>query len=193
VKVRGYKILIDASRVKVEHRAAVSPWTVFFVAIAYLCYGLIPPVRKILLDFYASLDPIVGCFALLMLLIPIIFGATWFFFVSGEVMLCDAKELQFARRRTWGHWKRRCFSLGDVRGLRRAIRGNGKTRSYTVLTFQYGTKTVDMLEDLNWTDSDRVLKACRSMGLDTVIITEDAVMQNDIAQRGWFVNPLKPD
>ena len=115
------------------------------------------------------------------------------FFVSGEVMRCDTKELQLARRRTWGRWRRHCFSSADVRGLHRAIRGNAKTRNFTVVIFQYGKQTVDMLGNLYWTDSDRVLKACRSMGLDTVIVVEDAAMQNDIAQRGWFINPLKPD
>jgi hypothetical protein len=193
VKPRGYKVQIDAGQVTVEHRAAMSSWTIVCIVVVYLCYCLIPPVRKILVNFYMSLDPVIGCFALLMLLIPIIFGATWFFFVSGEVMRCDTKELQLARRRTWGRWQRHCFSSADVRGLHRAIRGNAKTRNFTVLIFQYGKQTVDMLGNLNWTDSDRVLKACRSMGLDTVIVVEDAAMQNDIAQRGWFINPLKPD
>jgi hypothetical protein len=164
------------------------------MAVAYLCYCFIPGVRKILVDFYTSRDPIIGCFALFMLLIPFLSGATWLFFASGEVMRCDAQQLHFARRRTWGRWHRLRFSSAQVRELRRAFRGTGKSRSFTVLTFRYDGRTFDMLEDLNRTDSDRVLQACKSMGLDAIVVVDDAaVMNHDIAQRGWFINPLRPD
>lgn len=146
------------------------------------------------MDFYTSRDPFVGGAALMMLLIPFLFGATWLLFASGEVMHCDAQELHLARRRTWGRWHRFRFPSEQVRELRRAFRGSGKNRSFTVLTFQYGGRTFDMLEDLNWTDSDRVLRACRFMGVDTIIpIDEAAGMMKDINRRGWFINPLRPD
>jgi hypothetical protein len=145
-------------------------------------------------DFYHSTDPVTGGFAFFMLLIPFVFGATWFFFRSGEVMRCDAQELQIARRRTWGRWHRLSFPSAQVRELRSAMRGNVKSRNFTVLTFQYDTRAFDMLENLNSTDSDRVLRACKSMGLDAIVVVDDAAAMNrDIDQRGWFINPLKPD
>jgi hypothetical protein len=63
-----------------------------------------------------------------------------------------------------------------------------------VLTFQYDGRTFDMLEYLSDTDSDHVLKACKSMGLDAIVtVDEGAAMLRDIDQRGWFINPLRPD
>lgn len=164
------------------------------MAVAYLCYCLLPPIRKTLTDFVASWDPAIGCFALLMLLIPFLSAATWFFFASGEVMHCDAHELHFARRRTWGRWHRFRFPSPQVRGLHRDSHGTSKSRNFTVLTFQYDGRTFDMLEDLNRMDSDRVLQACKSMGLDvTISVDPGAAMLNDIDRRGWFINPLRPD
>jgi hypothetical protein len=78
--------------------------------------------------------------------------------------------------------------------LRRASRGTSRSRNFTVLTFGYEGRTFDMLEELTLADSDRVLKACKSMGLDSkIVIDESAAMLHDIDKRGWFVNPLKPD
>ena len=129
-----------------------------------------------------------------MLLIPFFSGATWLFFKSGEVMRCDARELHIARRRTLGHWCRYRFLSPQVRELHRAFRGSGKTGSYTVLTFQYDGQTFDMLEELSYTDSDRILQACKSMGLDAIIPVDNAAaMLSDIDKRGWFINPLRPD
>jgi hypothetical protein len=194
VRPRGYTVLVAKDHVSVEHRASFRPRTIVYMAIAYLCYCLIPGVRKTLVDFYHSRDPIIGCFALFMMLIPFLSAATWLFFASGEVMRCDARDLHFARKTTWGHWHRLRFSSAQIRELRGALRGSGKTRNFTVLTFQYEGRAYDMLEDLNWTDSDHVLHACKSMGLDSIVVVDDAaVMNHDIAQRGWFINPLRPD
>jgi len=194
VKQRGYIVRVEDGHVTVEHRASFRPRTIVWMSVAYGCYCMIPGVRKILVDFYNSHDPVIGCFALFMLLIPFLSGATWFFFRSGEVMYCDAQELRLARRRTWGHWHRLRFSSAQVRELRRASRGNAKSRNFTILTFQYDGRTFDMLEDLNSTDSDRVLRACKSMGIDAIIVVDDAAaMNHDIEQRGWFINPLKPN
>jgi hypothetical protein len=49
-----------------------------------------------------------------------------------------------------------------------------------------------MLEDMSYTDSDRVLRACQSMGFD-VVIDEADVMLKDIEKRGWWVNPFRTD
>jgi hypothetical protein len=194
LKPRGYAVRVEAGRVTVEHRASFRSRTIVYMAIAYFCYCLVPGVRKVLVDFYNSRDPVIGGFALLMLLIPFLFGATWLFFASGEVMRCDAQELHFARRRSWGRWHRLRFASAKVRKLRRAFRSTGRSRSFTVLTFQYDGRTFDMLEDLNQTDSDLVLRACKSIGLDAILVVDDAaVMNQDIAQRGWFINPLRSD
>jgi hypothetical protein len=193
MKPRGYIVRVEADRVTVEHRASFRPRMIVWMAAAYLCYCLLPGVRKVLVDFYHSRDPVIGGFALLMLLIPLS-GATWLLFASGEVMRCDAHELHVARRRTWGRWRRHHFLSPQVRELHRAFRGTGKSRSYTVLTFQYDGRTFDMLEYLSDTDSDHVLKACKSMGLDAIVtVDEGAAMLRDIDQRGWFINPLRPD
>jgi hypothetical protein len=194
MKTRGYIVRVEADRVTVEHRASFRPLTIVCMAAAYLCYCLLPGVRKILIDFYYSRDPVIGGFALLMLLIPILSGATWLFFASGEVMRCDAHELHVARRRTWSRWRRSRFFSPQVRELHRASRGTGRSRNYTVLTFQYEGRAYDMLEDLSSTDSDRVLKACKSMGLRAIVtVDEGAAMLRDIEQRGWFINPLRAD
>lgn len=51
-----------------------------------------------------------------------------------------------------------------------------------------------MLEEIKKVDSDRVLQACKSMGLDVVIpVDPGAAMLDDIDRRGWFINPLRPD
>jgi hypothetical protein len=194
VKKRGYTVRIEQARVSVEHRASFRPRTTVLLVIAYLCYCLLPAVRKVLADFYFHRDPVVGGFALVMLLIPFLFGATWLFFVSGEVMHCDAQELRFARRRSLGRWHRFQFPSVDVKELQKAIRGGSKTRHYTVLTFRYGGKKYDMLENLDTADSDRVLKACKAMGLDAIIVLDvGAAMLHDIDKRGWFINPLRSD
>ena len=51
-----------------------------------------------------------------------------------------------------------------------------------------------MLEDLNATDSEHILRACKEMGLNAVIVVDDgAAMLRDIEKRGWFINPLRRD
>lgn len=51
-----------------------------------------------------------------------------------------------------------------------------------------------MLKNVSLTDSDRILTACKALGLDTVIpVDPGAAMIKDIEQRGWFTNPLRPD
>jgi hypothetical protein len=191
---RGYDVRIDEDRVSVEHRASPRPRTTAILTLAYLGYCQLPAIRRVLADFYHSHDPIIGGFALVLLLIPFLFGITWLFFASGEVMNCDTKELHFAKRRTFGRWHRFRFPSSQIRELHRASRGNPKSRNYTVLTFQYKGRTFDMLEDLSRTDSDRVLLACKSMGVDTVIALDPGeAMLKDIDQRGWFINPLRSD
>ncbi len=107
-------------------------------------------------------------------------------------MRCNTQELHLARRRTLGHWHHLRFSSAQVRELRRAFRGTGRTRGFSVLTFQYDGRMLDMLENLTQTDSDRILDACKSMDLD-VSVDDATAMNHDIARRGWFINPLRPD
>lgn len=194
MKERGYNVRVEADSVTVEHRASIRPRTVIILSVGYTCYCLVSRIRTILIDFYHSHDPVTGGFALLMMSIPFLFGITWFLFTSGEVMSCDAQELRLARRRIWGHWHRRRFISVQISKLQRVIRGNSKSRNFPVLTFQYDGRTYDMLEYLSVADSDRVLKACKSMGLDAIIVVDPgAAMLRDIDRRGWFVNPLKHD
>jgi len=194
MKERGYRVRVEADRVTVEHRASVKPRTVIILSVGYICYCLVSRIRTILIDFYHSHDLVTGGFALFMMSIPFLFGITWFLFTSGEVMSCDAQELRLARRRIWGHWHRRRFISPQISKLQRVIRGNSKSRNYPVLTFQYEGKTYDMLEYLSLADSDSVLKACKSMGVDAIIVVDPAAaMLHDIDQRGWLINPLKPD
>ncbi len=193
-KGRGYRVRIEEDRVSVEHRASFRRSTIAELAILYLCYCLFTDVRKTIVDFYNSHDAVIGGFALLLLLIPFLFGATWLFFASGEVMSCGAQELYFAKRRIWGRWHRFRFPSTEIRELRSTFRGSSKTRIYTVLTFKYNGHTFDILEDLSRTDSDRVLHACKSLGVDTIIsIDPGDAMLKDIDQRGWFINPLRTD
>lgn len=194
MKQRGYRVRIEKGSVSVEHRASFRPRTLACLAIGYVCYCLLSSVRKPLVDFFTSWDPAIGAFVLILLLIPFLSGATWLFFASGEVMRCDAEELHFARRRSWGRWHRFRFPSVQVQDLHRAFRGSGRNRHFTVLTFKHDGETFDMLEDLSLTDSESVLQACKSMGLDVSIpVDEAAGMLHDIEQRGWFINPLRPD
>lgn len=194
MRPRGYIVRVEQDCVSVEHRASFRPLTIVVLIGAYFGYCLLPAARRILTDFFTSWDPVVGCFALLILLIPFICGATWLFFASGEVMFCDAQELCFARRRTWGRWHRFKFSSVLVKDLRPAYRGGPRRRSFTVLTFQYEGHTFDMLEEIKRSDSDRVLHACKSLGLEVIIpVDPGAAMLDDIDRRGWFINPLRPD
>jgi hypothetical protein len=194
MKARGYIVRAERDRVTVEHRASLRLRTIIILSVGYICYCLVSRVRTILIDFYHSHDPVIGGFALLMMSIPFLFGVTWLFFTSGEVMSCDAHELRVARRRIWGRWHRRCFFSPQVLKFQRAVRGTSKSRNYPVLTFQYDGRSYDMLEYLSATDSDCVLTACKSMGVDAIITVDPgAAMLRDIDQRGWFVNPLRPD
>jgi hypothetical protein len=169
MKVRGYAIRIRADHVLVEHRAAFRRRTIVLLSVAYLCYCLLPAVRQPFIKFYRSHDLIFAGFALLMLLIPFMSGVGLLFFASGEVMRCDAQELRLAKRRTWGKWHRFHFSARDIRQLHEAPRGGGRVPSYTVLTFQHGGRTYDMLENLDAESSARILKACKAMGFDAVV------------------------
>lgn len=194
-KSRGYIVHTDKEYVSVEHRASFRPRTIVLLSVTYLGYCLLPAVRTVLVDFYRTHDPVVAGFALLMLFIPFMSGAGLLFFASGEIMHCDQQELHFAKRRTWGRWQRFHFATKEIRQLRRTSRGAGsRSRYYTVLTFQHAGRTYDMLENLDPGQSDEILKACRAMGLDVVIASDNsAAMNRDIAERGWLVNPLKPD
>jgi hypothetical protein len=194
-KLRGYIVHTDKKYVSVEHRASFRPRTIVLLSAAYLGYCLLPAVRRVLLDFYRSHDPVVAGFALLMLSIPFMSGAGLLFFASGEIMRCDQQELHFAKKRSWGRWHRFRFAMKEIRQLRRTSRGAGsRSRYYTVLTFQHAGRTYDMLENLDPGHSDQILRACEAIGLDVVIGSDNsAAMNRDIAERGWLVNPLKPD
>ncbi len=194
MKAQGYIVRVEAARISVEHRASLRPRTIAILSVGYISYCLVSRVRTVLIDFYHSHDPVTGGFALFMMSIPFLCGITWLFFASGEVMSCDAHELRFARRRMWGGWHRLRFASPRIQKLQRIVRGSSKSRTYSVLTFQYEGRSYDMLEYLSNADSDRVLVACKSMGIDAIVVVDPgAAMLRDIDQRGWFINPLRPD
>lgn len=179
-----------------EYRAPFWHWSFPLFSLLVAPVFWIPlHAAGILASFHAHPDPAVGCVILILLLMPFIPGALWAFFVAGEAMHCDARELRLARRRNLGRWQRSCYSCARIRGLQQAMRRSGRYTYVSVLTFQYDGKTVDMLQSLNWTDTESVLKACKVMGLDAVLLKEDeaSAMQRDIDRRGWFINPLHPD
>ena len=63
-----------------------------------------------------------------------------------------------------------------------------------MLTFKVNEKRHEMLEELSPADSDRVLHACKAMGLDVKIVVDvGAAMLRDIERRGWFINPFRAD
>lgn len=134
-KSRGYIVHTDEDQVSVEHRASFRPRTIMLMSVVYLCYCLLPAVRGVLVDFYRSHDPVVAGFALFMLLIPIMSGFTFFFFASGEVMRCDARELHFAKRRTWGRWHRFRFASQEVREIHLASRAEAERATTLFLAF----------------------------------------------------------
>ncbi len=176
----------------VEHRASLGA-SLGLLVFVYLCYCLLPDVRKTLVEFYASHDASAAAAALILLIIPMLTGVSWFRFASGEVLYCDRNELRFARRRAWGRWHRFRFASGEVKELHRTFRGSAKSRGYSVLTFDVQGQVHDMLENLNYTDSDRVLRACRSMGYDVAIDETADAMLKDIEKRGWWINPFRTD
>lgn len=173
---KSYKIRTGKDHVSVSHRESFSRTAIVAIGIS--------------LWFFLTLDSarIVACFIFLLL-----FGVGLLSFTSGQVIHCDARELHLASRKIWKRWHHLRFSSEEVRGLHTAVRGMGE-HSYRVLTFQYQGQTIDMLKNISWTDADRVLIACRSLGLDTIIpIDPGAAMIKDIERRGWLLNPLRPD
>ena len=178
----------------VEHRASFGPGTLSIFILGYLgCYALVPDSRKAFIEFCTSPGLSTGAPLSLFLFIPVIIGFSWLRFASGEVLCCDRSELRFAQRRIRGRWHRFRFASNDVQKLRRAIRGSGKSRNYSVLTFEVQGRSYDMLEDLSYIDSDRILRTCRAMGFDVVIDEVGDAMLKDIEKRGWWINPFRTD
>ncbi|NYF78926.1 hypothetical protein [Granulicella arctica] len=190
MKPRIYEIRVSADKVSVKYRMPL--WNLaiaWIVAALYIGYASICCIRKLV-------EPIAGAsdFSSLLLSLPfaLLFAFRSITMISGEVLQCNAHELHLARRRIWGRWQHLHYPSARVRCLQWAVRSAGRS-SYTVLTFQYDGQTIDILKGLTWTDGDRILRACRSMGVDTIIDETDAAMRRDIDRRGWWVNPLRPD
>jgi hypothetical protein len=193
MKKPKYRVRVQNGSVIVEHRASFGPAAFSLLLLGYLCYCLLPEVKDTLGNFYTSHDPVMGVFAFFLLCIPALAGLSWFRFASGEVLYCGRNELRLARRRTWGRWHRFRFPAQEVKKFRRVIRGTSKSRNYPVLTFDVQAQTYDILEDLGYTDSDRVLRACRAMGFDVITDEVGDAMLKDIEKRGWWINPFRTD
>jgi len=192
MKKPNYRVRILDGSVIVEHRVSLGPVALSFLMVGYIGYCSFSGAGQSLVDFYTSRDAATGALALLLLLIPALFVVGWLRFASGEVLCCDRNDLRFARRRMFKHWQRFQFPASDVKQLRRAIRTTGKT-SYSVVTFEVQGRAYDLLENLKYTDCDRVLRACRAMGFDVVIDETADAMLKDIEKRGWWINPFRTD
>lgn len=192
MKKPNYRVRVLDGSVIVEHRVSLGPVALSFLMVGYICYCSFSGAGQSLVDFYSSRDAATGVLALFLLLIPALFVVGWLRFASGEVLCCDRNELRFARRRMFKRWQRFQFPASDVKQLRRAIRTTGKT-SYSVVTFEVEGRAYDLLANLKYTDCDRVLRACRSMGYDVVIDDTADAMMKDIDKRGWWVNPFRTD
>lgn len=178
----------------VEHRASFGAGDLSVLILVYVgCFAVVPDFREVFLEFGTSPGLSTGAALLLILFIPVLTGFGWLRVACGEVLCCDRNELRFAQRRTWGRWHRFRFPSNEVKKLRRAFRGSSKSRSYSVLTFEVQGRTYDMLEELSYTDSDRVLRACRAMGIDVIIDEVGDAMLKDIEKRGWWINPFRTD
>lgn len=194
LKPRGYRVRVEETSVVVEHRASFRPITWSLLLTGYGIYLCLPAVRTTVHDFLQSHDPIMGAFAAFFLILPWFASISWLAFKSGEMMRCDPKELQYAYRRSLGGWKRRTFATSQIRQMQKAARGGGKSRIYWVLNFHVDGKSVELLEDLPLADMNRILVTCKAMGVDAVVEFDDAAeMNRDIARRGWFMNPWRPD
>ena len=184
MKPRGYTVRIDGKHVVAEHRTTVRPRTAFCIAFAFMVLCLFLPHRG-LPEFLLLL------MVLLVLTIVIFVGVLYR--SLNEVLICDAETLHFAKRNLLGRWHRSQFSSTLVRGFQHVFRTQGKERIPT-LTFEYAGQTFYILDYVTYTDSERILNACKSMGIDTISKTDDAAaMLRDIDKRGWFVNPVRPD
>ena len=194
MKKPKYRLRIEAKSVIVEHRVSLGASTLLIFVLGYLsCYCIVPDFRKAVMQFCTSASFSTGAALLWPLPILGLSGWSWLRFASGEVLCCDRSELRFAQRRTWGRWHRFRFASRDVKKLQRAIRGSSKSRNYSVLTFDVQGRSYDMLEDMGYTDSDRVLRVCRSMGYEVIIDETADAMMKDIEKRGWWINPFRTD
>ena len=190
MKPRGYSVRIETNHVTVEHRASFRPRTIAILAVLYVCYCLSPSPRNSLLKFLRAGDPVIGCFALFFLAIPLIGGVTWLTFQSGEVFRCDEKTLALGQRRTLGRWHRSTFAKAGT-SLAWTFFFRSKARSYEAIQVDSGGVVIRVLEDLPKTDGCNVLNACSRLGWK-VTLPEILPMNEDIEKRGWFVNPWKP-
>lgn len=184
MKPRGYKVRIDGKQVVAEHRTTFSPRRAVCIAFASMVLCLCTPHR--------GLPELL--FLLLLIVVPTIALVVGLLYRSlNEVLICDAEELHFAKRNLLGRWHRFQFSSTLVQGFQRVFRKQGRD-SIPTLTFQYAGHTFYILDYVTYIDSERILNACKSMGIDTISKTDDAAaMLRDIDKRGWFVNPLRPD
>lgn len=177
----------------VERRVSLFvPFAVGVPLAAYIFVSIFPVARGSLADFFISGESLDGLFGFLLVAIPVLSVVNWFRFASGEVFRCSRNELLFARRQPFRYWQRFRFAAVEVKGLSRAIRSAGRS-SYPVLSFAVRGRTYDILENMGYTDSDRVLRACKSLGLDVVIDETADAMLKDIEKRGWWINPFRTD
>jgi hypothetical protein len=191
MKVNGYAVRVEAGAVVVELRRSTAAAVESGCVVLFLAAMVGLPRLG---DLDRARDASDVAFALsLLLVVPLLAGFGWLRAARGEVMRCDGRELQFARRRMVGRWRRFRFASGEVKELQRGFRSTGKS-GYVVVTFQHDGNWFDMLENIGREDALQVLKACKALGMDVVLPdTSGDAMLRDIEKRGWWVNPLKPD
>lgn len=191
LKSDSYEIRMDASRVSIKHRVPLWKNVMLWTFVAYFCGAVIFSISKSISEGFADIAALLAAIfpAILFAFVTLVGSIR---LVSGEVVQCDKQEFHVASRRLWGRWHHRRYRNEQILKLKWAVRNAGKY-TYSVLTFQVGNQTIDILREITWTDADHILRACKSFGIDTLIDETDAAMRRDIDKRGWWVNPLKPD
>ena len=190
-----YAIRVDEHAVVVEHRAGLRWQTLALGTAGFIVFSFLDGVAE------EALHPTVEWAWMA--------GITFLFYVPAmgllsafplyaraEALHCDARELRLARRRLFRRWTRGRMEPRSVTGVRLVQHLGRQRRHYSSLVFNCGGKRVEMMEQISDADALRVIAGLQALGAGIYMAPEDtasAAMHADIAQRGWLVNPWKPD
>jgi hypothetical protein len=117
----------------------------------------------------------------------VIFGA-----ITSEVLRLDASQCQIARKAMFKRWKRSVFQTADIRVMKDGLLRLSDQESVLGVLIEFQDHTEVMFDSLTTLQKDDILNACAAFGIKTE--RDPSVhMLRDIAKRGWFVNPFKPD
>jgi hypothetical protein len=197
VKSSAYRVRVTPDAVSVQHRVSRPSWELWVLFPLYgvaLWMSAVFAIGKDMLQHreYGSFGGLVS----VVLIGFIFFSWSWLKYSSGEFLHCDARLLQIGQRRVWTWWRRKTFSVSSVERLRLGSRGGRYRRMYSVLTFDAGRRC-DVLENISPEDATAILHACAALGVNVILPqvwpNHDGPMKADIQERGWLVNPWRPD